>query len=128
MPLRNAGAVVEGRAEPEFGAPVLLALGGRGIRSLERVGERYLIVAGAADDGDDFALFDWSGAASDVARRIPADGLSGLRPEALFADYARPVLHVLSDDGGVQVGDMPCKALPSPERKSFRALSLPAGG
>jgi hypothetical protein len=51
-----------------FGAPVLLDLGGRSIRSIERNGQgQYLILAGppGSDTGtapNDFALFQWSGA------------------------------------------------------------------
>ena len=67
--LKNADHVLAARHHPaEFGDTALLDLGGRGIRSLERVGDRYMIVAGRPGDADTigYALYWWTGKAADA--------------------------------------------------------------
>ena len=73
--LTNPQAVVGGAAAPVFGAPVVLDLGGRGIRSIERAGDgRFLIIAGPAGPSataahsSHFALYVWDGASATATR------------------------------------------------------------
>jgi hypothetical protein len=86
----DRGAHLVGLSGIDGGPPKVwwLDLGGRGIRSLERVGtgaHSYLIVAGATRDGDIApALFWWDGTSSSVTAG-PATSLAGLAPEALIA-------------------------------------------
>ena len=74
IPLLNMPALVTGNPTPgpgaaHFGAPILLALGTRGIRSIDYTYPgQYLITAGPADNVSsppvaplDFRLFTWSG-------------------------------------------------------------------
>ena len=49
-----------GGCRAHFGTPIELDLGQRGVRSIERVGAAYLIVAGSSADRGSFALFRWS--------------------------------------------------------------------
>jgi len=49
--------------------------------------------------------------------------LGNLRPEALFAIPQTPGLQLLSDDGGVRIGEAECKQL-SMSRQSFRGLTV----
>ena len=71
VPLRNFVAVQDGTlVQPEFGDPIRLDLGGRGIRSIELAadGSGYLIVAGPSGSASaamarDFRLFTWTGTA-----------------------------------------------------------------
>lgn len=124
--LDNPAEVVDGK-KPVFGTSWQLEnLEGRGIRSIDRINDTYVIVAGPHLDADDskikppFALYTWSGQEGDnkpakmkdVA--IPAD----FNPEAVFAIAGNMML--LSDDGSKT-----CKKADRPE-KSFRALTLPA--
>jgi hypothetical protein len=76
-----------------------LDLGKRGVRSLERIGERYLIVAGSVEDGGKppAALFWWDGAQG--IEPGPDVSLTGLTPEALFA-WGDGTLQILGDNGG----------------------------
>jgi hypothetical protein len=129
VPLDNPRAMVDAAAAPLFGDALLLDLGGRGIRSIERIGTRYVIVAGAFDDGADFALFTWSGQAGDAPRRVTEAPLGALRPEALFAWPGSERIQVLSDDGGVPVDGHPCKhkAVPA-KKKSFRSVEFTLPG
>jgi hypothetical protein len=74
-----------------------LDLGKRGVRSLERVGERYLIVAGSVDDSGKppAALFWWDG--GEAVTPGPDGSLDGLTPEAMFA-WSDGTLQILGDN------------------------------
>jgi hypothetical protein len=128
IPITNPQAVVERGKKPEFGDAITVTLGRRGIRSIERIGDRYLIIAGPFDggkrDGKDFALYAWSGKAGDKPDKIRTD-FGTLIPEAIFAIPGGNEVQILSDDGKVEVagGDI-CKDVPK-KKKSFRSVSLP---
>ncbi len=81
VPLQNLQALVsDGEPLPagsaEFGAPMLLNLGGRALRAMSRASSgKILIIAGPAgsDDGmppNDFQLYEWSGSASQAPLAI----------------------------------------------------------
>lgn len=121
IPLLNPAELVDGRGPARFGAVIRLDLGGRGVRSIERVGNAYLIAAGPPADDGTFALFRWSGQAGDAPTPVKAD-LGTLRPEALFA-WPDGRVTLLSDDGGVMLGKKTCKDADKGKR-AFRALDL----
>ena len=125
VPLENPDDVINGRAKARLGLPMLLDLGGAGIRSIELVGSSYWIVAGPPADSGDFALFRWSGKAAD--RPTPFPGIDfrkdQLRPEALFAVPNTTLLQILSDDGGLKVGSTDCKDLDA-ARQTFRSITI----
>jgi hypothetical protein len=72
--VENYKALLAGTSTtPSFGAPIELALGGRGIRSIEKAedGSGYLIIAGPAGSASaevdhDFRFFTWTGDAKDA--------------------------------------------------------------
>lgn len=126
--LDNPAEVVDGK-KAVFGKTWQLEnLAGRGIRSIERINNTYVIVAGPHLDAEDskikppFALYTWSGADDDNKPAeikdvtIPAD----FTPEAAFAIPGSANMMLLSDDGSKA-----CKKADKPD-KSFRALTLPA--
>ena len=121
VPLLNPDELLQGKPA-QLGVPVELDLGGRGIRSIERIGARYLIVAGPTADSGRFALFEWSGRALD--RAIPMAGIefADEHPEALFA-LQNVLLYSLSDDGGRMIRGVRCKDLPA-GAQAFRARPL----
>ena len=121
VPLLNPDEVIAGKAA-RFGEPILLKLRGRGVRSIERVGSHYLIVAGPTADLGTFSLYRWSGAPGDAPQLVGFD-FTGVRPEALFEWPLSGALQILSDDGGVESDGVACKELPPP-RRSFRAITL----
>lgn len=98
VPLQNPGSVVQG-SRASLGAPIEIDLKGQGIRSFERDGDSYLIVAGPIDGSGVSKLYRWSGRPADDP--IPVDGIdfSGFNPEALFLVPNRSELQILSDDG-----------------------------
>jgi hypothetical protein len=122
MPLQNPAEAIAGQAA-RLGTPIELDLGQRGIRSIERDGTGYLIVAGPPADDGSFALFRWSGRPGDAAAPLTGIDLKGLRPEALFAVPGAGGVQLLSDDGGVKVGGVECKRLPL-DRQGFRSLTV----
>ena len=122
VPLRNPSEVIEGR-RARLGAAIELDLGGRGIRSIELVGSAYLIVAGPTADQGSFALYRWSGQASEAPTLLADLTSSGTRPEALMAIPQSARVQLLSDDGGMLVDGIECKKLPK-NRQSFRSFTL----
>ncbi len=121
IPLLNPADLVQGHGPARFGAAVPLDLGGRGVRSIDRVGSGYLIAAGPTGDDGSFAVYRWSGNAADAPVLLKLE-LGTLRPEALFA-WPDHVVTLLSDDGGVKVGKKACKDA-DPRKRSFRALDI----
>ena len=122
IPLLNPGEVING-VRARFGAPIELDLGQRGIRSIERAGSSYLIVAGPPADSGSFALYRWSGLAADAATQVADTDLKELRPEALFAILGSGRVQLLSDDGGVKIAGVECKKLPVAQQ-TFRGLAV----
>jgi len=129
VPLTNPNAVLAGE-KARFGDPVLLDLGGLGVRSMEMVRGRLLIVAGGAEGAPDKdpALYRWSGQFDSPAERLRSlkrQG-EGFNPEALFADGDSLVL--LSDDGRHRLDgkDSPACDDLSPASQSFREWRISA--
>ena len=83
VPFHNPAKVVEDDSPPAFGPPFLLDLGGKGVRSLELFGDKYLIVAGPVSDESGFALYSWSGT-NEKVDALNSTPLDGLRPEAMM--------------------------------------------
>jgi len=129
LPLKNPRKLVEKKGtKANFGKPIELDLGGLGIRSIEywQREQCYLIVAGAYDSSEQFALYQWSGL-DQTPQRLDVVGLpSDFRPEGiLFYPGREQQFQLLSDDGSLKrIGDVPCKEIAdknSPQ-KYFRSL------
>jgi hypothetical protein len=124
VPLENPADVLSGE-KARFGEPIDLDLGGRGIRSIERIGETFWIVAGQTGDKkkcdkDAFALYRWSGQKDEAAKRVKDIDLDDLSPEALFV-WPNGKLQILSDDGELSIDGKECKDLDEDER-GFRSI------
>ena len=124
LQLENPDDVVQGK-RARFGPPIPLDLGGKGIRSIERRGTDYFIVAGPTGPGKDFGVYRWSGQLAAAPKPVNVPDLQGLNPEALFFDHAG-TLHILSDDGKDQPGGAKCKKLSKAQRQ-FRHIAVPSG-
>ncbi len=108
VPLENPSAVLAGEA-PRFAPPLLLDLDKRGIRSIDRVGDHYVIVAGPTANVGSFDLYRWSGNANDKPVLLPGSLPAGHAFEALVAipGTRDRKLVLLSDDGvddGIKCG------------------------
>jgi hypothetical protein len=125
VPLLNPRQVVRGQ-RAQLGEPVLLDLGGQGIRSLSWWRNRYLIVAGDHGDGGTSHLYSWDGRGP--ASRITSAHLEGFNPEAFFTPEDRDDIVVFSDDGSVPIDGVRCKDLEDPASKRFRGLRLQLPG
>ena len=125
IPLNNPQEVVAGKSA-RLGAPILLALGGRGVRSIDYVPamRQYIIMAGAAGVSGEFQLYRWTGVADDNPVAVNGTSFSGLQPEAMSA-YSGPEVRILvfSDDGTREKRARKCKDLPVGQRR-FRTLWL----
>ncbi|NRF72230.1 DUF3616 domain-containing protein [Aquincola sp. S2] len=119
VPLANPADVIKG-AKPAFADPVLLDLGGRGVRSIERAADQYLIVAGPVADAGGFALYQWSGKPLE-APRLRAELAPGFHAEAAF-NFDGQQLMLLSDDGA-NSAEVECGAAPKTGQR-FRAMRI----
>ena len=118
IPLENPLAVLEGE-RARLGAPLLLDLGGLGVRALSYWRGRYLIIGGPVDGESESALFVWDGE-SERPERLELD-LQGLNPEGFVSFDDRDEIMLLSDDGSLEIDGDACKKLPA-EQKRFRGL------
>ena len=127
VPIENPADVIFRDQPPRLGRAMTVALGGRGIRSIEYVPamRAYVISAGSPNGGRDFALYRWSGAVADAPQLLQGASLRGLSPEAIVVERARPDrLLLLSDDGGRRIGGQECKERDE-SRKFFRSVVVP---
>jgi hypothetical protein len=135
-PLVNGKAIVVSLTNPQdvlaygvpakFGEVIRLTLGDNGIRSMDRVGDRYLIVAGSFKDNAGHSLYWWSGIRKDkpvpVLKRIGSRA-EDFRPEALFPIENTSQLQLLGDEGDVAARKKSCKDAP-PEARTFRGIVI----
>ena len=120
VPVENPGDLLKGE-KARFGSPIGLDLRARGIRSIERVGSDYLIVAGPPGKEGSFDLYRWSGKAAEAASLVTGIDVSKLAPEALFAIPGTDTVQILSDDGGGP--RVKCKGQEKEKSKqSFRSI------
>jgi len=150
--LLNPREVLLRSETPRFGPPVLLSLAVRykeksialGIRAMACLPQTksYLIVAGAHDQQDVFAVYGWSGRADQAPSFLPeatraVARAKGFSPEAAVVWPGRERALLLSDDGADRVrvaspaeclpdawdnGYCEAKALLDPRRKTFQGL------
>jgi hypothetical protein len=129
VPLLNLAELVDGAdgGPARFGAPVLLDLGGRGVRSLSWWRGRFLIIAGDHAGGGTSALYTWDGGTDAVP--VATVDLGAYNPEGFFTPEDRDEILVVSDDGERLIDGAPCKKLKDPARRQFRGvwLELPPG-
>jgi len=119
VPLLNPEELIAGKPA-RFGDPLLLDLGGLGVRGLSSWQSQYLIAAGSFDAMRSAALFHWNG--SDQPTPVAVPSLERYNPEALFTPEGRDKILLLSDDGSVSVEGVECKRLKDPAKKRFRGL------
>ena len=114
--------MIQGQAA-KFGEPILLDLGGLGIRDVAYWNGKYAIIAGSYDGKGQARLYEWQGGTS-TPRRLKHAHLKGLNPEAIvfYPDTGGEQFQLLSDDGNQLVNGKPCKELADPNRQHFRSI------
>jgi hypothetical protein len=124
VPLLNPGELIAG-GRARFGDPMLLNLGGLGVRSMTRSPTGYWIIGGTFDGDGRSHLYHWSGGA-DSPRRIEHPELVLLNPEAIDPVTVNGTerLFIVSDDGTLKIGGVDCKEVKNPNMKSFRATTI----
>lgn len=132
VPLTNPLELVqkdENKVNAILGEPIELDLGGLGIRGIEywQIYQVYLIVAGAYDSSNKFALYWWSGNRKDTPKKIELiDFPPDFRSEAiLFYPNRKNQFQLISDDGAIIRADgKECKEIKDENHseKYFRSL------
>ena len=122
VPLKNPAELLAGK-RPQFGDPILLNLGGRGVRDIDWVGNRYMIIAGPFDSKGRFHLYEWNGPGTEP-RKIPETHFRDMNPEALVVYPGSPSneFQLLSDDGTRKLAGGDCKLIKDPTKKWFRSF------
>jgi len=123
VPLLNPDEVILGQ-RPRFGAPILLDLGGLGLRGIGSAEGGYNLIAGPADREAQPQIYRWAGPGS-VPQRVPGVLFPGINPEGIcfHDDQGRADYVILSDDGTLNISGKDCKKLPKKQRQ-FRAFRL----
>lgn len=117
VPILNPRAIVEGQ-RASLGDPILLDLGGLGIRGLSFWRARYLVLGGAIASEAESRLYVWDGVSTSPTP--VATDLNGFNPEGFVAYDDRESVLLLSDDGSALIDGEECKRLADPTRKRFR--------
>ncbi|MBI5384321.1 MAG: DUF3616 domain-containing protein [Verrucomicrobia bacterium] len=120
VPLLNPAEVVAGR-RARLGDPVLLDLGGLGVRDLGLWSDRNYILAGPWDSEKKFRLFTWKGGGDKPKKVTDLDFPKHFTPEALVFHPGREEFQILSDDGTLKIQGLDCKRSP-PEQRRFRGM------
>ena len=128
VPLLNPEEVIND-APPRFGDPFRLALGGTGVRGIERHGDSYILTTESDQGAKGPRLFLWNGVArrpAELAISLPSD----FNPEAvlLFPDSGLREIHLLSDDGNARIEGENCNDLSPQKTRYFRRLILRTAG
>lgn len=119
--LLNPEEVVHGKPA-RFGDPLLIELGGLGIRSLSWWRGRYLIAAGHSSRGAPSRLYAWDG--QGAPERLNDLEFHSFNPEGFFTPENRDDIMLLSDDGAELIDGEECKRLEDTTRKRFRGVWL----
>jgi hypothetical protein len=128
--LKNADAIVDHGAPAEFGNPMLLDLGGFGIRSIDYWPERkayYLITGPSGDNGNEFHLMRWSGPVSTRPESLDALDFAAMgigddeAPEGLLIEPESETIYLVFDEGNRITNGVKCK---DSDDQSFRSVSI----
>src|SRR6266542_1642898 len=124
VPLLNPADLIEGNPA-KFGKPILLDLGGLGVRSMGLGDDKYLIIAGPYVTDGESRLYDWDGR-SPTPKMLSGIRLPGFNPEGLafYHEGGRSEFFLVSDDGTLKIGGVDCKRLKDPTRRQFHGYSL----
>ena len=117
----NPMEVINGK-RAQIAEPILLDLGGLGIRSIEAVEGGYLIIAGGYDGSGTSSAYYWKQGAP-LPDPIFDATRPDLNPEAATL-LANGQLLILSDDGTQKVGGVDCKKLKDPAQRMYRAVVM----
>lgn len=119
-PLLNPNEVIVG-VPPRFGEPILLDLGGLGVRGIGSTASGYYVLAGPDGGNAQSRLYFWAGS-STAPRALNDVVFPKINPEGIcFLDVGgRPEALIVSDDGSRKLKGRECKSLPEAERQ-FRA-------
>ena len=121
IPLLNPKDLLVGKAA-RFGEPILLNLGGYGVREIAFWEGQYLIVAGSYDGRGKSKLYRWTGGKAEP-QEISEIDLKDFNAEALIVyPHNRWAFQLLSDDGTVMIDRVACKSLANGSLKRFRGI------
>ena len=127
IPLVNPNEVVQG-APARFDPPILLKLGGLGIRDIALYGKTYVIIAGSWHGGGPFQLYLWDGPGT-KPEPLTVKHLNDYQPEALivYPEKGLREFQILSDDGNRVIDGVVARTISDPRRQCFRSFWVVQG-
>ena len=116
VPLLNPDETMSGK-RAKLGAPLLLDLGGLGVRDIAFWQGEYIIIGGPIAGGGPFRLFRWSGG-NTQPNALENVHLDKLHPEAIviYPDKGLNEIQLLSDDSSDESNAVPGS------KKTFRSI------
>ena len=119
-PLLNPNEVIAGQS-PKFGDPILLDLGGLGLRGISSTEKGYYMLAGPVEGHAPSHLY-FSAGGPTAPELVKEVNFHKINPEGICLLNAseRMEFLILSDDGGRMIRGKECKSLPESQRQ-FRA-------
>jgi len=117
VPLLNPNEVITGQS-PRFGEPILLDLGGLGLRDIASTAKGYYLLGGRSEGHAHSKLFIWEGGKS-TPRVVNDVQFPKINPEGIcfLGVGAGTESLILSDDGSRKLGGQECKSLPEAQRQ-----------
>lgn len=127
VPLENPAEILTG-GRARLGNPVLLDLGGLGVRDLVWVGDRCLVLAGPLRGGSPFRVYVWR-AGGPTAEELDTRFPKRFRGEALgwHPERSPGWIFALADDSSREIDGCECRELTDPALRRFRATWLTTG-
>ena len=124
VPLLNPAEVITGQPA-KFGEPILIDLGGYGVRSIAREKDNYLIIAGSYNDTGESRAYTWAGGSAPPVH-LAGVSFPGVNPEgvAYQNEQGKTEFFIVSDDGTLKIGGVECKRLKDPSQRQFRGYTL----
>lgn len=119
--LLNPDEVINGKAA-RFGDPLLLDLGGRGVRAFSWWRGHYVIAAGSTAGDGPSQLYLWNGGKKVRALTMPVG--ETFNPEAFFTPETQDRFMVFNDQGSQLIDGVECKKLKDPAQKHFTGIWL----
>jgi hypothetical protein len=124
VPLLNPEQVISGQ-RARLGDPILLDLGGLGVRDMGLWKDSYYILAGSYNQEKKPRLYTWTGPGQTPIRVRDLDFPKHFTPEALVFMPDRERFLILSDDGTLKTQGIDCKLAPVAQRRFHGAWVEP---
>lgn len=114
-------------SKPAFGDYHLIDLEGKGFKSLAFYGNKFLIVAGAFNQGGDTKLYWWQASKNKnkpVSLNTNFPKQANIEALEITTNNKGTLIYGASDDGALLINGKECKKLKTPKERKFRLYTV----